>query len=253
MLSPPESRSGSIFARIAKREAPAHLTLPHRPLFHPRMETLLLASSSPRRKDILSSLEIPFVAVHPDIDESIFDHEEPGRRTISLALAKAAAGAAIHSSLGTAGGTGSAGPEIRLVLGADTLVALPEKDGWLVLGKPENRKEAGEMTAYLAGKTHRVFTGIALVALDSGASWVALSDSAVSFSPMSAREIDEYLDTGDWEGAAGGYKLQGRASFHISRIDGSWSGVMGLPICELYDILMRANFRLSPSIRLGRI
>lgn len=217
------------------------------------MDSIVLASSSPRRKDILGSLGIPFVSIHPEIDESIFDHEEPGARTVLLARAKAMEGAAKANALDIADL-----PGCSLVLGADTLVALriegragdmpaddepPGNEDWEVLGKPEDREDAGRMTRRLAGRTHRVFTGIALVDRISGQTWTALSDSAVTFSDVDEDELQRYLDSGEWEGAAGAYKLQGLAACHIARIDGSWSGVMGLPIRELYDMLTAAKYR----------
>lgn len=205
-------------------------------------DTLILASSSPRRKEILSSLHIPYISIHPEIDEAVYDHVEPAMRTVNLALAKASEGAAKAGALDFSGRIDS-----RLVLGADTLVAIPapgHAHGWKVLGKPEDREEARRMTMELSGRMHRVFTGIALVDRFTGASWTALSDSAVFFSSIGAAELEAYLDTEEWEGAAGAYKLQGRAAFHIARIEGSWSGVMGLPIRELYDILSEADFRL---------
>lgn len=207
------------------------------------MDCIVLASSSPRRKDILGSLGIPFVSIHPELDESVYDHEEPGRRTVRLAVAKAMEGSAKANALDIADL-----PGCSLVLGADTLVALriegrASVEDWEVLGKPEDREDAGRMTRRLAGRTHRVFTGIALVDRISGQTWTALSDSAVTFSDVDEDELQRYLDSGEWEGAAGAYKLQGLAACHIARIDGSWSGVMGLPIRELYDMLTAAKYR----------
>lgn len=203
------------------------------------MDRLILASSSPRRKDLLDSLGIPFASIHPEIDESIYDHVEPGERTILLARAKALEGAAKANALDIADLPGG-----NLVLGADTLVAIPLEGGaWEVLGKPADRADAERMTRRLAGRTHRVFTGLALVDRVSGETRTVLSESSVTFSRVGDDEMRRYLDSGEWEGAAGAYKLQGIAALHIARIEGSWSGVMGLPIKELYDMLTEAKYR----------
>jgi septum formation protein len=200
------------------------------------MEKILLASSSPRRREILSSLGIDFVILAPDLDESIRDDLDPAPRVTALALDKAKTIAA------------RAVPGMpRLVLGSDTLVCLPDgTEAEKVLGKPEGMDDARRMIKMLAGKMHVVHTGLALIDRENGREWTARSDSSVRFAAMSSAEIEDYLASGEWEGAAGGYRVQERASFYIDRIEGSWSGIVGLPIRELYGILRQAGFRLGP-------
>jgi septum formation protein len=243
---------GQAARAIVRRHAGA-LTWSRPALFHPGMDTLILASASPRRRELLEALEIPFIIVHPDIDETVFDYAPPAQRVIELAIAKAREGLRLSGEAfippTSIGDDRIPGSEHRFVLGADTLVALPGSGGedWLVLGKPADRDEARKMTATLAGKTHQVFTGIALVDRSSGTVRSALSCSLVTFSAIQSLQLEDYLDTEDWMGAAGAYRIQGRASFHIDRIEGSWSGIMGLPLRELYGILFDADFRMSPS------
>jgi septum formation protein len=200
------------------------------------METILLSSSSPRRKEILESLTIPFKLVHPEIDETVFDHEIPEIRVLSLSREKAHKGEEIHSRFAPASG-------IRLSLGADTLVAFETGSGWKTLGKPNSREEAIDMLEYSSGKTQMVFSGISLYDIERNEFYSAVSTSFVRFELMTRKWIEWYADTGEWIGAAGAYRVQGCGSMFIEDMRGSWSGVMGLPIHELFDILTRARYR----------
>jgi len=212
---------------------------PHYSFYHHLyvMEKLLLASSSPRRKDLLESLGLDLTIIAPEVDEAGYDHLPPRERVIALASLKARAIASI------------AGPdEPRLVLGADTLVCVPVTLPSVheeALGKPLNRGEAHRMIEMLSGREHYVHTGLALIDRISGSEWTTRSDSIVSFSSMDEGEIRAYLDCQEWEGVAGAYRIQGRAAWFIERIEGSWSGIVGLPIRELYGILRSADFRLG--------
>ena len=199
------------------------------------MESILLASGSPRRSELLASAGIAFRKFDPDIDESICDGLPPAERVLALAESKARA--AILAVPATP----------RFVLAADTLVCLPNPDAEfeeLALGKPENAAEASRMMGLLAGRTHVVRTGIALLDRASGELRTSRSDSAISFAPMSDEEIEAYVASGEWAGAAGAYRIQGRAAFYIDRLEGSWTGVVGLPMRELYVILRDAGFRV---------
>jgi len=200
------------------------------------MEKIILASSSPRRKEILKSLAVPYVSIHPDIDESLCDHLDPSLRVVALAEEKALAGSLLLKS----GESGETWP--RLLLAADTLVAFRVSGGWKTIGKPVDRKEAGAMLAYMSGKTHKVYTGLCLLDTLSGKRLTCLSSTAVHFATMSRLEIESYLDTDEWKGAAGAYRVQGRGSFFIDMLKGSWSCVVGLPIRELYGILIDAEY-----------
>lgn len=202
------------------------------------MPPLILASGSPRRRELLSVLGFDFEVLFHDVDEEGLDYLPPPERVRALALAKAR----------------SVGAEARargaLVLGADTLVCDPEPlgampeglldaSGSLTFGKPGDREGARLMLGLLAGRTHRVHTGLALLDARDGREESLVSTSLVRFAPMSADEIEALLDTGEWEGVAGAYRIQGLAACFIEEIRGSWSGIVGLPIRELYAILTR--------------
>jgi septum formation protein len=190
------------------------------------MEHLALASGSPRRSELLSQLGFTVAAFPSDIDESVFDHKAVADRTTLLAAAK------ISAALPTIPA------HYRLVLGADTLIEL---DG-TALGKAADAAEAAAMMAALAGCDHLVHSGLALYDRQSDRTWTALSTSRVSFAAMSQTEIDAYIDCGEWQGAAGAYRIQGRAALFIKSIEGSHSGIMGLPIHEFYVILSRSGY-----------
>lgn len=199
------------------------------------MAQLILASSSPRRQEILASLGLEFEIVDPDVDESLRDCLVVEERVIRLAEDKARSAARLL------------GPERRhACLGADTLVRIRDFDGGpgRVLGKPRDREEARAMMQALSGRVHDVHTGLALVAPDGSVETIR-SDSRVRFAVMNEAEIEDYLDSNDWEGVAGAYKIQGRAALFIERIEGSWSGIVGLPIRELYVILSHAGIAVS--------
>jgi len=213
------------------------------------MPRMYLASASPRRREILASLGFEFSLLAQDLDESSFDHLPPAERVVALALAKARLAAKALVSRPEAEGA--------LVLAADTLVcdprpASPEMEdfrdaaGCLAFGKPRDRAEARRALAFLAGRRHEVHSSLAALEIPGGREETALSTSRVSFAPLAPAEIEAYLDTGEWRDVAGAYRIQGRAAFHIGRIEGSWSGIVGLPIHELYVMLTRLGFDLGP-------
>jgi septum formation protein len=202
------------------------------------METLLLASSSPRRKELLAMLGIPFATVHPEIDESVCDHLPPRERVVALAQKKADKGRHLFLSSNRLG----LEKLPRFILAADTLVAFPAPAGWEVIGKPESETQARTMLRRIQGKTQEVHTGICVENLETGERRTALSYSLVRFSQMREDEIDRYLALGEWEGAAGAYRIQGWGACYIEAIEGSHSGIMGLPLRELYGILEEAGY-----------
>jgi septum formation protein len=204
----------------------------------PGMERLCLASTSPRRIELLLDQGFSFDCISPEIDESLRDCLEPAQRVLALSEDKARAVASSRSSLAH-----------DFILAADTLVCLPRaapKGAELALGKPRDLEDARRMIRLLSGASHIVRTGVSVLACNSGELFSARSDSTVSFAPMSDFEIDAYLSAGEWEGVAGGYRIQGRAAFYIDSLEGSWSGVVGLPIHEVYVILLRAGYRYPP-------
>jgi septum formation protein len=182
---------------------------------------LILASQSPRRREILENMGLAFTAVPPAaLDEGAFINHADLRASLEkLARAKAESVADRHSE--------------ALVLGADTVVV---KDSH-VLGKPADSAEAGSMLKILSGSCHQVLTGVALVCRRESfiASVVACTD--VFFRKISDAEIEEYLDYGEYCDKAGAYAIQGRAMIFIERIAGCYYNVVGLPVAETIALL----------------
>jgi septum formation protein len=219
------------------------------------MESLILASSSPRRREILEALGIDCTVLSPELDESVRDGLPTAKRVLALAEDKVRAALAILAR----GAEASRAAAPRLILCADTLVTIlgrqdSEGEGGKtghgiaeeVFGKARDRAEARYMISRLAGTEHCVRTGIALMDRGTGEMLTARSDSFVRFAAMSGDEIEAYLDTEEWIGVAGAYRVQGAAALFIERIEGSWSGIVGLPIRELYEILTKMRFKGLP-------
>ena len=194
------------------------------------MEPIILASSSPRRQEILKMLKIPYRVIIPNIDETIstmLAHEE-----IPELLAREKVTAVIRSL--------PAGQEIPWVLGADTIISYNGK----LYGKPQDQDEAFAFLKDFQGNTHTILTALVLYNGKTRSTTSKLCKTNVTFSPMTDEEIQWYVDTGEWHGAAGGYRIQSLASMFISHIDGSYSGAIGLPISELYDILKEQGYKI---------
>lgn len=194
------------------------------------MENIILASSSPRRQEILKSMGIPFQVIMPNIDESSFYSRNPS--DLPEILAKAKVQAVVRSR--------PPKQVIPWVLGADTLVVMGNK----VFGKPKDYQEAYDFLNALQGRSHQVITALALYNGRNHVTSVRTAVTKVTFSPMTDEEIQWYIETGDWHGAAGGYRIQGMASCFISKIDGTNSCVVGLPIFELYDMLKEQKYSI---------
>ena len=183
---------------------------------------LVLASSSPRRAEILTSLGIRFVVDASDIPEDVRPEEAPEAAVARLAAAKAAEVAGRRAS--------------EWVLAADTLVRLGDD----LLGKPADDGEAASMLRRIAGREHRVYTGVLLRhGADSGRSLVEVS--AVRIAPMSEQEIAWYVATGEPRDKAGAYAVQGLGSRFIERVEGSYTNVMGLPARGVYRLMREAG------------
>jgi septum formation protein len=181
---------------------------------------LVLASASPQRRAILTDLGIPFEVCPTDVEEE--SGGSPEGVVVRNALRKAAAA---RERLG---------PE-RVVLGADTEVFLDGRQ----FGKPGTADEARAFLQELSGRTHEVFTGLAL--LDQAASRTAVERTAVTFRRLDAEKIDGYLATGEWRDRAGGYAVQGEGEQLIDAIEGDYWNVVGLPTTLLLD--------MAPSLR----
>ncbi len=181
-----------------------------------------LASQSPRRRELLRQIGVSFETVLAPVDEAWEAGEAPADYVLRLAREKAAAGLA-HA------------PGASLVLGADTAVVLQGR----VLGKAEDEGQAREMLRALSGRTHEVMTAVALAGSWAGES---LSISRVRFRPLSAWEIGAYCATGEPLGKAGGYAIQGLGAIFVEHLEGSYSGVMGLPLYETARLLEEAGY-----------
>lgn len=195
---------------------------PDRPL------ALVLASGSPRRRELLERLSLRFTVLPADVDESPRPGETARTYVARVAREKAAVGARAHPR--------------ALVLAADTSVVL---DGEL-LGKPRDRAEALSMLERLCGRTHQVLTAIAVAGPCQDGEVVA---TEVDFRPASAEELRWYVATGEPMDKAGAYGLQGAGGFLVSSIRGSHSNVIGLPLAETLALLARAGLALPWSAR----
>jgi septum formation protein len=198
-----------------------------------------LASASPRRRQLLSQIGVPFHVLSVDVDESIRAGETAEHYVSRLAQAKAAAGlvrrrsqplAAKHRLAAGAPAAGAPAPGAP-VLGADTAVVA----AGAILGKPVDCADAERMLALLSGRTHEVLTAIALATDDGVLSH--LNRSEVSFREITPAEARDYWNTGESRDKAGGYAIQGYGAVFVSGLRGSYSGVMGLPLYETAHLL----------------
>lgn len=186
---------------------------------------LILASASPRRRELLARLGIEPARIAPaDIDETPSKGELPRPYVQRMAREKALA----------------AGAHDGFVLAGDTVVAA----GRRILPKAEDEATARACLALLSGRRHRVFSAIALAAPD-GSVRERMSETIVRFKVLSQQEIDAYIAGGEWHGKAGGYAIQGHAEALIAWIQGSHSGVVGLPLFETRALLKAAGFPVA--------
>jgi septum formation protein len=185
---------------------------------------IVLASLSPRRHDLLEQIGVRHRQVPVEMDEAPRPGEAPAKYVIRLALSKARAGRRVE------------GPGVP-VLAADTAVVLEGE----ILGKPRDRTQALEMIQRLSGRTHEVLTG---VALEHGQLESRLSVSRVSFRRITKQEVIAYWLSGEPADKAGGYAIQGRGALFVSHLEGSFSGVMGLPLFETAELLRNAGIEL---------
>jgi nucleoside triphosphate pyrophosphatase len=190
---------------------------------------IILASSSPRRAEILRNAGIAFEIRATQIDEAALPGEAAHAMVARLAEAKARAAAAQ-----IAGDTREC-----IIVGADTSVEL---DGE-IFGKPRDSAHAREMLIRLNGRTHHVLTGLFLLRLPGGATQAAVENSAVTFASLSAKGIDDYVASGEPLGKAGAYAIQGIAGRYIPQIEGCYFNVVGLPLSRLYALLRQLGWR----------
>lgn len=178
---------------------------------------IVLASASPRRRELLQQLGVPHEVRAVDVDEAALPGESAPQLVTRLAMAKALAGLQLDGA--------------RPVLGSDTVVVVDQ----VVFGKPVDAADAQRMLAALSGRTHQVLTAVALARAEGIAQ--VLSETDVTMRHITTAEAVAYWQTGEPAGKAGGYAIQGRGALFIERIRGSYSGVMGLPLYETAQLL----------------
>lgn len=194
------------------------------------LHTLILASTSPRRKDLLSQIGLTFTIVPSDFEEDMSLPLSPDKLTMHLSKEKALAVAKDYPD--------------AVIIGADTVVAI---DG-AVLGKAHTKEDAQRMLSMLSGKTHQVITGLTVI-IPAGESPTGVqiiesvaSINDVTFKPLAAEEIEWYIQTGEPLEKAGAYGIQGFGAMFVEKIEGSYSGIVGLPLEILYEIFRRNDY-----------
>lgn len=184
-----------------------------------KMTRLILASGSPRRLELLSAFDFDIEVIKPQVDEIIDKNLEPGEIVKSLAMQK---GEAVAKRLGSTDCP---------VLSADTIVV----ESGEILGKPADRADAVRMISRLSGRTHEVFTGVAIFYKGQVKNFFVRSE--VVFRDLTQDEIDSYCDLKEPYDKAGAYAIQGTAAFMIRSANGSYSNIIGLPVCEVAEAL----------------
>ncbi|MDR1239529.1 MAG: Maf family protein [Treponema sp.] len=190
------------------------------------MEPIILASGSLRRQEFFRLLGLPFSIMPPLIDETITPGADPRKAAENFSVKK------IKKVMELLKGRIPA-----WICGADTVISVDK----IIYGKPKDREDAGAMLSRLQGREHEVITAVALRNPDGVIDCRSVA-STVSFARLSEKEIEWYLNTGEWQGVAGSYKIQGLASCFITGIKGSPSAVVGLPMNEFYAMLRKNGY-----------
>ena len=186
------------------------------------MKPFILASASPRRRDLLAQIGlIPTQIIPADINEDPIEGELPRLHSLRLACEKAQKVSLEHPG--------------EVILASDTVVGV----GRRILPKTEDRKSAEDCLRLLSGRAHRVFTGVAVIDAD-GLLRSRVSETRLKFKRLSEAEFAVYLDSEEWDGKAGGYGIQGLAGAFIHHLSGSYTGVVGLPVYETRNLLLAA-------------
>ncbi len=205
---------------------------------------IILASNSIYRKSVLSDLQIPFCVLPSDADESIDNIENLEDVPLILAQRKACATAKMLSGFsGNSNLTEKQNTEqaekikealnCDLILAADTVLLFENR----IIGKQPTVEHARNCLQNLSGKSHKVISALALLNRKNGKLTCKKNTTVVTFKSLKQKEIDSYLQTGEWQGAAGAYRIQKKGAFFTEKIEGSFTSVAGLPISELYDML----------------
>lgn len=224
---------------------------------------VILASTSPRRKELLRSIGVDFIVLSPQFDESSVTENNPINRCVLTAQGKAENAYTMikddssildklvfKSSINSTDTYSDCINDLYLtnknlnknflIIAADTLIyneenTIPTGNFYNIFGKPKNENETRKMLASYSGKTHNVIT--AICGIDkNGILYEKHSISTITFKKLSKQEIDFYIKTDEWKDAAGGYKIQDRAGLFIEKIEGSYTGIVGLPLFELNEI-----------------
>ena len=185
--------------------------------------TLVLASTSPRRRELLARLTSDFIVVPGEADETASG--SPDAQAIGAALAKARSVASRNPGV---------------IIGADTIVLLDGR----ILGKPRSKEEAREMLSQLSGRDHAVLTGLCVISTWTGEERSVCERTTVRFRRLPPDEIEAYLESGEYLGKAGAYGIQGRAGAFVTGIEGDYHNVMGLPLCRLVLLLREMGIRV---------
>ncbi len=189
-------------------------------------ESIILASASPRRQQLLLQLGLKFSVEPSCLDENLNLKMDFGPLAAKMALNKAMAVAKKHKE--------------GIVLGADTIVVLDDK----ILGKPESAQEAEEMLASLSGRWHRVYTGLSLVDASTKDYVSDFEVSRVKFKELSSSEIQNYIKTGEPMDKAGSYGIQGKGALFVEKIEGDYYNIVGLPLFKLSKMLEQFDIRI---------
>jgi len=182
---------------------------------------IVLASASPRRRELLTQVGIDFQVVPSNADETPLENEEPQAHVIRLSCDKAMEVSSRQAQTG------------RWFIGSDTVVVCDD----VILGKPADTAKATEMLTRLSGRYHRVISGYAIHDRESGRMISAAVTTRVFFKDLTTREIEGYIATGEPFDKAGAYAIQGIGSFMVPKIEGSYTNVVGLPLCEVIAAL----------------
>lgn len=189
---------------------------------------LILASSSPRRRDFLNKMGVAFTIIKPDVDESVLVGEEPYEYVTRMAHEKAEVVSELY-------------PE-QVVLAADTVVVVQGE----ILGKPTDREDAKRILRLLSGRTHEVLTAVSVMCEKAQKIRELMVSTRVTFSPLDEELIDTYVSSGECDDKSGAYAVQGVGSMFIEKVEGSVSSVVGLPICQVRQIL--SEFGIKPRV-----
>ena len=187
----------------------------------------MLASASPRRRELLRAAGVAFSVEPADVDEDLNAFSDPEVAAVELALRKARAAVAVRQRASAA-----------VVLGADTIVAVQRDGRWSLLGKPVDSEDALRMLGLLSGTRHLVVTGVALVRTSDGAQRTGVERTFVTMREIAAAERAAYVASGEWQGKAGGYAIQETADRFVERLEqGGFDNVVGLPVALVLRLL----------------